>query len=545
MRVFAGGSKTLKALPEAMMDKLVELMGQDAEIVVGDCKGADELIQRHMRQGRYEFVTVYAVEGKERCNLGNWDVKAIFCPWRKRCFGRYNNYAYYLEKDRAMALDADCAVMIWDRRSRGTFLNILNMVALGKPTRVVLQDGSAEYDIASFEDVHELLPARWPLHVPTDSPLTRTIDDKNGAVHDYAATLREFLPSRDMRAYLEENPLSKRDLINVVLGSPRSLEAKLAFFDAYSDTDDVFHEVIDEVATRLEANPSRDAADRVREPGFAWFDVQYASCSTHRNMIEKALNALRSSGPNELVYRKAFWDEQPVLYEEHEAGIAPFHTFDEALEDLRFEMEADETENSAADDNSWTVFEKWRRAPDGKWKNPYTFYALGDEVVFFDEMRYNEEGRYWEVADGTYGGDFTGKLNVRTPFKTGDIVTLDCRPFAPLRHGLILLPERDETVDCCFPRALVRCGKCGAEPHEDRWCDLSVKHGGGLHISMPGYSPLYRMEVWEGELPEDEQVLLEVRKWLDGDRERGEALAEAVSRSEVGAGNLRELIRLL
>ena len=62
---------------------------------------------------------------------------------------------------------------------------------------------------------------------------------------------------------------------------------------------------------------------------------------------------------------------------------------------------------------------------------------------------------------------------------------------------------------------------------------------------MPGYSPLYRMEVWEGELPEDEQVLLEVRKWLDGDRERGEALAEAVSRSEVGAGNLRELIRLL
>ena len=150
MRVFVGGSKAIKALPKAMADKLVELMEQDAEIIVGDCKGADELIQRHMRQRRYDLVTVYAVEGKERCNLGNWDVKAISRPWRERRFDRYNNYAYYLEKDRAMALDADCAVMIWDRRSRGTFLNILNMVALGKPTRVVLQDGSAEYDIASF-----------------------------------------------------------------------------------------------------------------------------------------------------------------------------------------------------------------------------------------------------------------------------------------------------------------------------------------------------------------------------------------------------------
>ena len=50
MRVFVGGSKALKALPKAMSDKLVELMEQDAEIIVGDCKGADELIQRYMRQ---------------------------------------------------------------------------------------------------------------------------------------------------------------------------------------------------------------------------------------------------------------------------------------------------------------------------------------------------------------------------------------------------------------------------------------------------------------------------------------------------------------
>lgn len=82
---------------------------------------------------------------------------------------------------------------------------------------------------------------------------------------------------------------------------------------------------------------------------------------------------------------------------------------------------------------------------------------------------------------------------------------------------------------------------------EDPWCELSVKHGGGLHISMPGYSVLYRMEVWDGDLLENEQVLLEVQKWLDGDREKGEALAEAMSgpRSKIGTEDLLDLIRTL
>ena len=35
MPVFVGGSKTLKVLPKAMADKLVKLMSQDAEIIIG------------------------------------------------------------------------------------------------------------------------------------------------------------------------------------------------------------------------------------------------------------------------------------------------------------------------------------------------------------------------------------------------------------------------------------------------------------------------------------------------------------------------------
>lgn len=529
----------MKVLPEQALFIIDDHMRKDNEILIGDCKGADELVQRFLRRRRYDLVTVYVAEGKERCNLGNWDVRAINFLGRRR-IRRDGNYAYCLEKDQAMALDADCAVMVWDRRSRRTFLSILNMVVLGKPVHVVMQDGSAEYDISSFEDVHGLLPARWPLHIPADKPLTRTVVDKNGSVYDCSTALREFVHSRDMRAYLEENPLSKRDLIDVVLGSPRPLEAKLVFFEAYSDADDIFHEVVDMVASRLECDPCFDAGVRIRESGFAWFTVQYASCSTHRNMIKKALKSLHSSGPNELVYRKAFWDEQPVLYEEHEAGIAPFHTFEEALEDLRFEIEADEIENSAGDDNCWTVFEKWCRTSSGAWENPYTFYAIGDEVVFFEEMRYNAEGHYWEVADSTYSGDFTGHLNLRAPFKVGDIVTLDCSPFAPPAHAVVLEAERDGYNDCCLPWVLSKRHRRTKDGHS-LWGGRAVKHGGGLHISMPGYSVLYRLEVFKGELPEDEAILREVQEWLDGDPEKGKLLDEALE-FDMTADEIRRFI---
>ena len=539
LKVFVGGPRSLKALPKSVFAKLDDCIRKGRELLIGDCKGADELIQRYVRQRRYDLVRVYASEGKERCNLGNWNMRTINNYGLTRYF-QYDNYINHLEIAEAMALDADCAVMVWDRRSHGTFLNILNMVTLGKPVHAILQDGSAEYDIASFEDIHKLLPARWPLHIQADQPLTRTVIDENGTVHDYKTTLQEFVPSRDLRAYLEKNPLSKRDLIDVVLGSPRPLEAKLAFFEAYSDADDIFHEVVDKMASKLESDPNSGRRRHVRESSFAWFNVLYASCSTHRSAIKKALKALRSSGLNELIYRKDFWDEQPVLYEEHQAGVAPFHTFEEALEDLRFEIEADEVEDPAESDNCWTVFEKWCRTSSGAWNKPYTFYAIGDEVVFFEKKRYNTEGSYWETADRTYSGNPTKQLDLRVPFEVGDIVTLDCRPFAPLAHAIVLEAEGDGSTSCCLPWVLSK-SDCRPKDGHPLWGGSALKHGGGLHICIPGYSVLYHLEAFKGELSEDELILREVQEWLGSDPVKGKLLDEAL-KLDMTADEIRQFM---
>ena len=548
MPVFVGGSKNLKALPKVMVDRLVELMDQDAEVIVGDCCGADALAQQFLADSRYQHVTVCAMEGKARNNLGGWEVIGAPAPggpkaWHRLVVTRkgylcvlqnHKDNAYYRMKDLLMALIADRGLMTWNRKSKGTLLNLLRLVAQGKRADVVLSERSQAVRVETFNDIRVLLPSRNPSHVTLDGLLD---------MREYERAIDEFVPSKDMRLALKEHPLPKEELIGLVIGSPVSLDKKLHFFARNSCCDDNFHELVDDVEQRVATIPRDDYSERAFQPCRSWDRIWHSSCGRHRNELMKAINALEV-GQGELIYRKSVWDEQPVLYEEHEQGIAPFSSLKAALEDLRFEMRSEEWDD---DSPCWSVLEKWRLAKSGTWKNPYAYCAIGDEIVFFEKRRYDAKEHCWRASDKTYRGDFTGRLNVRTPFKTGDIVTFDCRPFAPLAHGLILLPEKDSYTDCCFPRALVRCAGYRTEQHEDPWCELSVKHGGGLHISMPGYSPLYCMEVWDGDLPEEEQVLLEVQKWLDGNQEKGEALAEAMSESgsEIGTEDLLDLIRTL
>lgn len=522
MKVFVGGSKSLKALPEEMLAKLREYMSQGAEFLVGDCWGADALIQSFLAEVNYRDVTVYATEGAARNNLGDWEVHAVkpdLSGWGRR-FCRSDGYGYYHSKDKAMALDADFAYMAWDGRSKGTFVNLVTLALLGKPVEVV-SGNSDSLSITSLEEIRGILAARNPSHLSAGGFLPQDY---------YSLALKQFVPSQDMRACLAKHPLTKGKTIKLVLGSPVGLEQKLKFFERLAYTDDALHEVIDELAEHASKSVS-NSEEITRIAYNTWLGIKQASFTTHRDEIGKALDMLHRRGVNDLVYRKSVWDEQPELFEEHEQGIAPFSTFDEALEDLIFEID---DEGWDEDSPCWTIFEKWRNAENGKWVKRNTYYAIQDEVVFFEKNLYDEELHYWTADDNTYCGDFTGGLNVPVPFGPGDIITLDCRPFAPLRHCVALEPDR-EWPDCCFPRVLSKKEPFGV------WFGASLKHQAHLHVSFPGYSVLYRAEVYDGELPEDEQILKEVSDWIGSDAEKGKALSDAVSLG-MDDGQLREFM---
>lgn len=204
-----------------------------------------------------------------------------------------------------------------------------------------------------------------------------------------------------MREHLEAHQLTARQLVDLVLGAPVALSAKAVFFEKA-----VVHMGDEEPELREELD-------------------------THHDEIAAALGELEHVGPNELLYRKSMWDEQPELYEWHEAGIAPYSSLENALVDLRHEMDEEEWDE---DTGCWNVIEKWRRGDDGTWENPYLFHFIRDEAVFFEKMKYNACEHWWEASSRTYGGGVYG-LFVSTPFAAGDIVTLDCRPFSPLKYG--------------------------------------------------------------------------------------------------------------
>lgn len=131
MKVFIGGSKTLVHLTPQMCTLLDELIQSGADILVGDCRGADTLVQQYLAGKNYRRVTVYASGTKVRNNAGNFAAKLVPADSAK-------GFDFYRQKDIAMANEADSALMFWDGKSKGTQRNISDMKAQNKPCTVIV-----------------------------------------------------------------------------------------------------------------------------------------------------------------------------------------------------------------------------------------------------------------------------------------------------------------------------------------------------------------------------------------------------------------------
>ncbi|MBB4285013.1 hypothetical protein [Roseospira goensis] len=138
--VFVGGSRHVSRLSAAVRGRLDSIMAQGHRVLVGDAGGADAAVQRHLHTAGYDAVAVYCSGAAPRTNAGGWAVEAVPVPASARGF------AFYAEKDRAMARAADFGLMIWDGKSPGTVLNVLRMVRLGKPTLLYRGGGEGRGD---------------------------------------------------------------------------------------------------------------------------------------------------------------------------------------------------------------------------------------------------------------------------------------------------------------------------------------------------------------------------------------------------------------
>ncbi len=150
MKVFIGGSRAISKLTTHMSAKLDDLMKRECTILIGDANGADKAVQTYFADKAYPNVIVFCMEDC-RNNVGAWPTRRIQPPPGSKGF------TYYAAKDFVMAEEAQCGVMLWDAKSKGTLQNVLNLVGAGKRTLVYFSPTKDFQVIANQEDLRSLL----------------------------------------------------------------------------------------------------------------------------------------------------------------------------------------------------------------------------------------------------------------------------------------------------------------------------------------------------------------------------------------------------
>lgn len=151
MIVFIGGSISIKYLDYEVQDELDKIINGELEILVGDAYGVYKLVQKYLDKNGYRDVTVYAINGCARNNIGLWKVQAIEVP--SSIYGR----EFYTYKDFAMSTDCDFGFMIWDGKSRGTQANILRLINMNKGVYVYLPYQRQMKSINDYKDYKKLM----------------------------------------------------------------------------------------------------------------------------------------------------------------------------------------------------------------------------------------------------------------------------------------------------------------------------------------------------------------------------------------------------
>jgi hypothetical protein len=151
MKVFIGGPRTIRTLHSAVEERLNSIIEKNITVLVGDANGIDKEIQEHLYAANYKAVLVYASNGIARNNVGQWEVRNI--PVTSNVTG----FAFYAEKDKAMADNADYGFMIWNGKSKGTLNNIINLSRQSKVVLVYFTPHKKFYSINSLNSAMKLI----------------------------------------------------------------------------------------------------------------------------------------------------------------------------------------------------------------------------------------------------------------------------------------------------------------------------------------------------------------------------------------------------
>lgn len=154
-----------------------------------------------------------------------------------------------------------------------------------------------------------------------------------------------------------------------------------------------------------------------------------------------------------------------------------------------------ETFDEGGIENIWYTLEKW--LPESGETLGLTevceFAFIGKDPCFYKNLRYfydkkfRERNRRQLLTENDFTLFSSGNgLNLPTPFRAGDILHIDCRPFAP--KTIVTVTDNPSEFDCCNPQCEYTGEngekKCGALKHSHIYKEDVIE----------SVSPLYNLE---------------------------------------------------
>ena len=501
MKVFISGSKSLNKdggdwlFPDSIRDCLDSIMSEGNEILIGDCLGADTIVQEYLKASEFSKVTVYSSGShpKMRSNLGHWEEKH-FSPNGKTA------YVFRIEKDFHMAEDCDCGVAIWDGNSKGTFINILCLCALKKPCKLYLIQEDRWLNINLLEDLRRLAGSEGEI---TDKEIREVLTKCY-----FSDEMIEYLTSK--------SAISPYQLIDIISRAPITLDEKMLFFSSLGNKRNLKFEVFSSVAENIKTGKNfkkikhdiRAIAD-FRGKRTIWTELYDRSIA-----LEEAKDYLVGDLDHNLpLFLFSEWyDIDELQLKSSDVGL--FVTT-RAVEKYIANEEADNDT-----DEGYYRMEAWDDYDENWEKSRYDYYLYRGKICWFEKLRpeKQEHGNTYYMSENREFAAGSLDLDFKTPYKPGDIVLIDCRPFGPPFHAMIL--EARDQFDCCFPNIVFQY------PGTNEWNLTPLKHRMlykdiGWHTYLPILSPLYRLrKIKDDEMTEEDAKLLELSNVISGSEEK-------------------------
>lgn len=154
--VFIAGSITIKHLDDKVQERIMNIVHQNFDVIVGDADGVDTSIQQFLMDVNYTRVTVFCTGDTPRNNVGNWPVNNV------KSYSKPGSRAYFTAKDIAMAKVADSGLMIWDTKSTGTLSNVITLLEDKKFSRIFINKLNTFLVVKNVETLDALLALMSP-----------------------------------------------------------------------------------------------------------------------------------------------------------------------------------------------------------------------------------------------------------------------------------------------------------------------------------------------------------------------------------------------